>query len=165
MKKVLVAYFSQTGNTEKVARAIFDALQCEKEIKPIDESLDAIGYELIFCGFPVQGHSVPAKAKPFLKKLAKDQKVAFFTTHGSLRGGKFPRQALEDALGMTTQTKLMGTFGCRGKVKPELIDALAKQLQHEAWADEAHSAHEHPTAADLHDAAAFAQKMCKKAQI
>ena len=66
---------------------------------------------------------------------------------------------------MTTQTKLMGTFGCRGKVKPELIDALAKQLQHEAWADEAHSAHEHPTAADLQDAAAFAREMCKKAQI
>jgi len=165
MKKVLVAYFSQTGNTEKVARAIFDALQCEKEIKPIDDSLDTIGYELIFCGFAVQGHSVPAKAKPFLKKLAKDQKVAFFTTHGSLRDGVFPRQALEDALGMTPQTKLMGTFGCRGKVKPDLIDALAKQLQHEAWADEALSAHDHPTVADLQDAAAFAREMCKKAQI
>jgi flavodoxin len=165
MKKVLVIYYSQTGNTEKVARAIFDALQCEKEIKAMDADVDVRGYELIFCGFPVQAHSVPVKASPFLKKLAKDQKVAFFTTHGSLRGGKFPQQALEDALGMTKQTKVIGTFGCRGKVKPEMINALAKKLEHEAWIDEAHNAHEHPTAADLRDAADFAQEIIKKAQI
>jgi flavodoxin len=165
MTKVLVAYYSQTGNTEKVARAIFDALQCEKEIKAMDGNIDVQGYELIFCGFPVQAHSVPIKASTFLKKLVKDQKVAFFTTHGSLRGGKFPQQALEDALGMTKQTKVIGTFGCRGKVKPEMIDALVKQVEHEAWIDEAHSAHEHPTAADLHDAADFAREMIKKAQI
>lgn len=66
---------------------------------------------------------------------------------------------------MTKQTKVLGTFGCRGKVKPELIDALAKKLEHEAWVDEAHSAHEHPTVADLHDAADFAREMIKKAQI
>jgi len=165
MKKVLVAYYSQTGNTEKIAQAIYDALQCEKAIKAIDENCDSMGYELIFCGFPVQAHSVPSKVRPFLKELTKDQKVAFFTTHGSLRGGNFARQALEDAFGMAPQTKVIGTFGCRGKVQPKLIDKLAKQLEHEAWVDEAHSAHEHPTDADLHDAAVFTTEMTKKAQI
>lgn len=165
MKKVLVAYCSQTGNTEKIARAIFDALECEKEIQEINDTTQASGHELIFCGFPVQAHSVPVKASSFLKKLAKDQKVAFFTTHGALRGGKFPRQVLEDALGIAKQAKVIGTFGCRGKVRPDLIDSLAKKLEHEAWVDEANSAHEHPTVADLHDAADFAREMIKKAQI
>lgn len=95
MKKVLVAYWSQTGNTGKIARAIFDALECEKEIQEITDTTQASGYELIFCGFPVQAHSVPVKASSFMKKLAKDQKVAFFTTHGSLRGGNYRARPLK----------------------------------------------------------------------
>ncbi|MBN1548090.1 MAG: hypothetical protein JW902_15670 [Syntrophaceae bacterium] len=165
MQRVLVAYLSQTGNTEKVAKAIYDVLPCEKEIKEISDKVDLIGYGLIFCGFPVHAHSVPVKARPFLKKLANNQKVAFFTTHGSLTGGTFAKQALEDALGMTTHTKVIGTFACRGRVKPEIIEALSKKLEHEAWISEAGSADEHPTAADLSDAEDFALKMCQKAQI
>ncbi|MDX9746091.1 MAG: flavodoxin family protein [Syntrophales bacterium] len=165
MKKVLVAFFSQTGNTEKVARAICDALECEKEIRRIDETLPVEGYELIFCGFPVQAHSVPAQVVLYLKKLPKDQKVAFFTTHGSLRGGSLPRQALEDAMGLTKHAKIVSTFTCRGRVKEEVIAALGKKPQHEAWVEEAHSAHEHPTTADLEDAAAFALEACRKARI
>ena len=165
MKQVLVAYYSQTGNTEKVARAIYDALQCEKEIQAISETVDLQGYALIFCGFPIQAHSVPVKAQNFLKKLATGQKVAFFTTHGALKGGQFQKQALEDALSISKNAKVVGTFTCRGKVKQEVIDALTKKLEHEAWVDEAYSAAEHPTPADLQDAADFALEMVRKAQV
>ena len=163
MKKVLVAYYSQTGNTEKVAQAIYDAIPCEKEIKNMDEIEEVREYDLIFCGFPVQAHSVPLKAGAFIKQLSKDQRTAFFSTHGSLRGGQFPKQAIEDALGMATRATVIGTFCCRGKVRPEIIDALAKQPAHEAWIDEAHGAHEHPTPADLQDAADFAGEIIRKA--
>ena len=36
--KVLVTYFSKTGNTEKVARAIFEAIRMEKEIIPVNDA-------------------------------------------------------------------------------------------------------------------------------
>jgi len=90
--KVLVTYYSQTGNTEKVARAIYEAVTAQKEMKPVAQAA-AAGYDLVFCGFPVQAHSVPGKMAEFVKGLPKGQKTAFFATHGSLRGGQLPRQA------------------------------------------------------------------------
>ena len=86
--KVLVAYFSETGNTEKLAKAVFEAVEAsEKEILPIQEDTGADGYDVVFIGFPVHSHSVPGKVEAFAKKLADGQKVAYFATHGSMRGG------------------------------------------------------------------------------
>ncbi len=52
--RVLVAYMSKTGNTRKVAEAIYEALDCTKEIMPVDQVVDISGYDLSFLGFPVQ---------------------------------------------------------------------------------------------------------------
>ena len=86
--KVLVTYYSETGNTEKVARAIYDGIEkAEKEILPIQETENMEDYDLIFCGFPVHSHSIPAPAEKFLKGIPEGNKIARFATHGSLRGG------------------------------------------------------------------------------
>ncbi|MBI4634111.1 MAG: hypothetical protein HY742_09505 [Deltaproteobacteria bacterium] len=160
--KVLVTYYSQTGNTEKLARAIYDAIDVEKDLIPIGEVKSVEGYDIIFCGFPVHAHSVPGKVQPFFKKLLPGQKVAFFSTHGSLRGGLFPRQAFEHALSLATGVKIIGTFGSRGAVDTKLLDAIKKQQEHQAWAEEAQSAEGHPDAADLEDGRAFAIKIINK---
>ena len=61
--KVLVTYYSDTGNTEKVAQAIYEGIQkAEKEILPIQETGNVEEYDLILCGFPVHASSVPQKA-------------------------------------------------------------------------------------------------------
>ena len=93
--KALVTYYSQTGNTEKLARAIYDAIHFEKELIPVKEVKDSKGYDIIFVGFPVQAHSVPAAVHPFFKSLPDKQPIAFFCTHGSVRGGHLPKQAIE----------------------------------------------------------------------
>jgi flavodoxin len=160
--KALVAYFTQTGNTEKVARAIFEALPVDKELLPIRDVKNTKGYDLIFCGFPVQIHSVPGDAQPFIKSLEADQKVAFFSTHGSLRGGQLPKQAFENAIGLAARAKVLGHFGCRGKVDPKVIEFLMKKPESKAWAEEAQSAAGHPDKADLADAQDFALQILKK---
>lgn len=160
--KALVAYHTRTGNTEKVARAIFEALPVDKDLLPIRDVKSAKGYDLIFCGFPVQAHSVPEEAQPFIKALDENQKVAFFSTHGSLRGGQLPKQAFENAIGLAAGTKVIGHFGCRGKVDPKIIEFLMKKPENKAWAEEAQSAAGHPDRADLDDARDFAQQMLKK---
>lgn len=160
--KVLVTFYTQTGNTEKVAKAIYEAVTVQKEILPLTQARPA-GYDLIFCGFPVQAHSVPGKTADFIKGLPKGQKVAFFATHGSLRGGQLPRQAFESAAGLAVSLKVLGQFGCRGKVDPKVIDALMKKPEHKAWAEEALGASGNPDAADLKEAAEFAQAMVGKA--
>jgi flavodoxin len=161
--KALVVYYSQTGNTEKVARAIFEAINVDKEILPYDQVKNLQGYDIIFVGFPVMVHSVPAKMQPLIKNLPAGQKVAFFSTHGSLRGGQLPRQAFEDAAGLAVGEKVLGLFGCRGKVNPKIIEALMNQPANRAWAEEAQDADGHPDAADLADAKKFAEAMIDKA--
>jgi len=161
--KVLVTYYTQTGNTEKVAKAIYEAVNVQKEILPVSGVKTVAGYDLVFCGFPVQAHSIPGKIAEFIKTLPKGQKVAFFATHGSLRGGQLPRQAFESATGLAVNLKVLGQFGCRGKVDPKVIDALMKKPEHKAWAEEALGANGNPDAADLKEAAEFAQAVAGKA--
>jgi len=157
--KALVTYYSDTGNTEKLAHAIYEEIHFEKEIRPLSDVQSADGYDIIFCGFPVQAQSLPRKAQDFIKSLPAGQKVAFFSTHGSLRGGHLPRQAFEHALGLAAKSAVLGHFGCRGEVRQNIIDALLKKPEHRAWAEEAMGAAGHPDAQDLADGKTFAKEI------
>jgi flavodoxin len=163
--KVLVTYHSDTGNTEKLAQAIYEGVeQADKDIQPIKDVEDLGAYDLIFVGFPVHSHSVPAKVEAFIKALPQGKKLAFFATHGSLRGGHLAITALYYAISLASEEKVLGTFGCRGKVKQKIIDALMEKAEHRAWAIEAQGAAGHPDDADLEDAKQFAQWMVTKAR-
>jgi len=91
MRKTLVTYFSRTGNTKKVAEAIFAAIDGDKDLKPLEEAKPLEGYSLIFVGFPVQSHSVPYKVEEFLKTIPAGKKIAVFCTHGALPGHRLSR--------------------------------------------------------------------------
>ena len=157
--KALVAYYSETGNTERLARAIYEAINIDKELKPIQDANDTDGYDIIFYGFPVIAHSVPRKAQALIKKLPLGQKVVFFSTHGSFRDGQLPKQALEHAIGLSSKIKVLGHFGCRGKVSANVIDSLRAKPEHKAWVEEAMSADGHPDQHDLADAKKFTLQM------
>lgn len=161
--KVLVTYLSQTGNTEKVARAIHDSINRAKEIHPFQEVRSVEGYDLVFVGFPVHGNSVPAKIQPFLKSLPKNLPVAFFHTHAALRGSELARTGIENALALASQTRVLGTFACQGKVKPAVIESLRDKPENRKWCEEAQAADGHPDEADLADARAFAAGILAKA--
>lgn len=163
--KALVAYYSETGNTQKIARAIYDAVDFGKDLKKISEVEDWSGYDIIFYGFPVQAHSVPEAAAAPIAKIPEGRKIAFFSTHGSLRGGDLPKQAFEHALGLAVKLKVLGYFGCRGKVAEKIIDMLLKSPQHAAWGEEARGAIRHPDEHDLADAKTFAAQMIAKINI
>jgi len=160
--KALVSYYSATGNTKKVAQAIFAAIDVDKELTAVQDVKSVEGYDIIFYGFPVNAHSVPAKAASFISGLPAGQKIAFFSTHGSQRGGQLPKQAFEHALGLAAKLKVLGSFGCRGQVSQQIIDALMKSPEHKAWAEEAQSANGHPDQSDLADAKKFAAEMLAK---
>jgi flavodoxin len=160
--KALVTYYSQTGNTEKIARAIYDAIHFEKELLPVRDITSVQGYDIIFAGFPVQAHSVPAAFLPFFKKLPAGQQIALFCTHGSLRGGQLPKQAIEHAIGLASGARIIGTFTVRGEVNPKVLDSLMNSPQHHVWAQEALGASNHPDQADLADAKEFVKNILAK---
>ncbi len=126
MSKILITYFSKTGNTKIIAETIFKTVDGEKVIKPVKELLDneLEGYRLIFIGFPVHSHSVPFPVEAVLKNIPPNKKIAFFSTHGSLTGSRLAREALEYATVMMSKAKLLGTFTCRGKVSPDALEVL-----------------------------------------
>ena len=157
--KVLVTYFTQTGNTEKVAQAIYQAIGGNKEMVSLKEAKDPDGYDIIFCGFPVHSHSVPLPVQNFIKTIPPGKKLAFFVTHGSLRGGELAVTAIEHSISLASKLQVLGTFGCRGKVDTKIIEALLKKPEHRAWAETAKSAVSHPDESDLEDAKQFARKV------
>jgi len=162
---VLVAYYSETGNTRKVAEAIFAGIETvHKKLLPIEEVEDFAAADLIFCGFPVIHHGLPEKITAFMKRIPDGGKIALFATHGSMRGGEKAVTAFFAALSLCRNQKVLGTFGCQGQVKSQLIETLMEKPQHRAWALESQGAHGHPDAADLEDAKAFAAQMLVSAK-
>ena len=157
MSKILVAYISWSGNTKKIADAIFETLDGDVTIQPLDEIQALVEYELIFVGFPVHSHSVPFKAEDFIKKIPAGKKIAIFSTHGSLAGSRLSREALEHASILASNSKILGTFTCRGKVSMQAMEVLSKSPEHKAWVEMAASAQTHPDENDLEDARAFAK--------
>ena len=163
--KAVVTYHSESGNTKKVAEAIYDGiLEAKKDIIPLKEGVSTDEYDLVFCGFPVQAHSVPGKVASWVKNLPEGTKIAFFATHGSLRGGELAITAFHHALTLATKLTVLGTFGCRGKVKDSIIEGLMKKAEHKAWAQEAQGAAGHPDSGDMEDAKDFADAMITKAR-
>lgn len=157
MRKSLVTYHSLTGNTKKIAEAIYETLEGEKALKPLDEVEDIEEYQLVFIGFPVHSHGVPYKVEQFLNNIPSGKKIALFSTHGSHTGSRLSRAALEHAVVLAAKGKILGTFSCRGKVSPEALGKLKKSPEHQLWTEMAASAHTHPDKGDIADAQSFAR--------
>ncbi len=159
MNKTLVAYFTRTGNTRRIAEAIFEAIESEKEILTLDKVDHLSPYDLVFIGFPVQMHSVPLPVEDFLKRLPAGKKIALFCTHGSLAGHRLSREALEYAAILASRAKILGMFSSRGKLSVQALDALHRSPEHQEWVEMAASAGGHPNAVDLEEARVFARQM------
>jgi len=157
MSKILVTYLSQTGNTKKIAEAIFESIEGDRTLKPVGEAQEIEDYSLIFIGFPVHSHGVPFKIESFLKRIPQGKKIALFSTHGSLPGGRLAREALEHAASIASKAKILGTFSCRGKVSMAAMEVLSKSPEHKAWTEMAASARTHPDEEDIEDARSFAK--------
>ncbi len=162
--KTLVTYYSESGNTEKLAQAICEGLKAtDNEIEQISQAKNFEEYDIIFVGFPVHGSSVPSKAEKCLKRIPEGKMLAIFGTHGSHRGGPLAISAFYYAITLAPKTRVIGTFSCRGEVKASLLEGLISKPEYKFWALEAQSAQGHPDDADLQDGKQFAKLMLMKA--
>lgn len=158
--KVLIAYYSKTGNTEKLAKAIYEAsVEEEAVITRIEDAGDLSGYDIVFVGFPIFHHSVPGQAARLIQRIADDTPVALFATHGCLRGGKLAVEGFYHALSLASRLQVLGTFSTQGKVNLHVMEELSGLPEYRGWIDEANSSGSHPDAHDLDDARAYAAAM------
>jgi flavodoxin len=157
MSNILIAYMSLTGNTETIAEAIHSGLGGDVRLAPIKEVEGTESFDLIFIGFPVHSHSVPAPAERFLKSIPRGKKIALFSTHGSLSGSRLSREALEHASIIAAQGTILGSFSCRGKVSAKAMEVFSRSPENRVWAEMAVTARTHPDEHDIADAGTFAR--------
>ena len=128
--KVLVTYWSQTGNTRKIAEVIFRSLSCEKDLKNFEEVGSLEGYDLTFIGFPVSRFRPAPSAREFISKHAKGRKIALFVTHGIPAESIDPLQKailekeLEKCRQICTGAKLLGLYHCQGEISEKMANEL-----------------------------------------
>jgi flavodoxin len=162
--RVLVAYMSKTGNTKKVAEAIFGEIREEKEIKRIDEVDSLEGYDLAFLGFPVHALGPDKKAKAFLERHTKGNKVVLFITHASPEDHEELPSFLAKFRDAAAGADLLGMFDCQGQLAAgvRFVMRIHPNAKFRAWAKEDNSRGQ-PDAARLERARVFAREIMAKA--
>src|SRR5665647_3814806 len=121
--KVLVAFMSWTGNTRKIAEAIFQGIHGEKDIATFDKVSDASGYDIVFVGFPIHGYGQPAEeAVSFVKEYCAGKKVALFVTHAAPEDSLYVPPWLEACKEAVTTSQLLGLANFQGQIALQKVD-------------------------------------------
>ncbi|MEE9516762.1 MAG: flavodoxin family protein [Candidatus Adiutricales bacterium] len=168
--KVLVTYFSQTGNTEKIAKAICEtaAQENEVELKKLEEvsAADTAGYDFVFIGSPLHAANLAAPVKKFLGAMqaGPGQKIAGFITHFA---PAYPDQAMGGFIEPITTAcqekgiEYRGCFDCQGALTESLHEAVKKgqNLTDEQWAGMVKQMTGHPNDEDTSKAKEFAKEV------
>ena len=180
--KVLIAYYSETGNTEKIAHAVQEEVagehdvQCSKIADVTADDLRDVG--LLFLGAPCHGSDLAKPLRKFLAGLPESPgfKVAGFFTHATYApdehaGGK---EIFEEWAGKCIasfedpcrekQIAFLGYFHCMGAPSPPIEKFIRREIisSEEEWRSYLAEVKTRPDSKDLHNARAFARKMLSK---
>jgi flavodoxin len=136
--RTLVIYHTEYGNTEKIARAIADALSDHGESRAVAveevDALDARGLDLLAVGAPTQRHGLPAAARDMLEGLPQGsldgvRALAFDTRYHGARWitGSAARgigKLLDDRLGchLLAPPESFFVTGEEGELEPGEVD-------------------------------------------
>lgn len=110
MKKLLVLYYSRSGNTEKMAKAVAEGAQADGiqvDINYHMESQDLAAYDAIAVGVPTYNHDMPMDFKNLFEEVAakgvtlKSKVFAVFGSYGwSGEAPKLLTEILKNRFGM-----------------------------------------------------------------
>lgn len=175
---ILIAYFTQTGNTEKIARAMYEEVLSqgyEAHLKRVDEiTSEALNaYNLVFLGSACHNADLAKPVKMILEGIAQSPafKLAGFATHATFtpEGGERQRELYEKWAGRcaesferTSQKKeidLLGYFSCQGVPSPP-IEAFIHSVivpDEEEWEEYVVEMRKHPNEEDMEKAKGFAR--------
>jgi flavodoxin len=159
--KVLVAYFSQTGNTKKIAEAIYGEIKQDKEIKKLKEVEGLDGYDFSFIGLPLQAFGPAKDAKDFLKTKTAGKKVALFITHAVPEGAPQLAEWLGKCEKAAAGAEIAGMFDCQGELSQAVADMLLKSddPNMQAFGKMRSATTGQPDASRIEKAKAFAREM------
>jgi flavodoxin len=153
--KSMVVYSSRTGNTLKVAQAVYEALPLPKTLYPVEEAPEPGPYDFIALGFWVDKGTADEKARRYLEKV-KGKPIFLFGTLGAYPDSDHGKKCMENVKALAADNQILGTFLCQGRVDPEMIKWMEENLQddpHHSMTPERRArlreAERHPDADDL----------------
>lgn len=168
--KVLVVYFSHTGNTEKIASAIYEEASQEnsavlKKLNDVDPS--SLGeYDQVFIGSPINAGKLAKEINEFLNKLTRLQKMklAGFITHAA---PAYPKQTIDQMtqpfadVCKVNDMEYKGCFSCQGYLADFMHEAVQKmqKVDDDEWQEKVKQMTGHPNVDDEADARAFARSV------
>ena len=162
--KVLVAYMSKTGNTRKVAQAIFGEINDEKELRPIDEVDSTEEYDIAFLGFPIEKEGPSKKAVQFLEKHCNNGKeIVLFVTHAAQEDSLELLPMLAKFKEAARGANIVDMFDCQGELARtvKLIMSVMPNAKYRRWAKLDNSRGQ-PDETRLERARAFARSVMQR---
>jgi flavodoxin len=174
---ILIAYFSQTGNTAKVAQAIYEAVSSQADkahLKEIDEitagGLNA--YDLVYLGSACHDADLAKPVKHVLQEITHSSpfKLASFVTHATRmpEDGERAKELYAKWAGLCTRTldqvceekqiAFLGYFHCQGVPSPPIETFIHNTIitDDDEWETYVEEVRKHPDEEDLEKAKAFA---------
>ena len=172
--KILVAFFSQTGNTEQIANAIHQEVSGshDADLKKVEEisAGDLAGYDIVFVGSPIHGNGLAAPVRELMEAVPDGSsfKLAGFVTHASSayekEGFDQGMQSLED-ISTGKNIAYLGVFDCEGRMA-EMLKPMIKEargVSDEEWDKRMAELDQHPNAEDEQKAKDFAKDILSRA--
>ncbi len=181
--KILISYFTQTGNTEKVARAIYDEVSSqehEAHLKRIKEiAVDSLNdYDLIFIGSTCHSADLANPVKQILQEVAESPKfkLAGFATHATHtpEGGKREQELYKrwaskcivsfNKASQEKQIDFLGYFNCQGAPSAPIEAFIHNEIiiDEDEWKEYIAEVRKHPDTEDLQQAKEFARQVLAK---
>ena len=152
---------SQTGNTKKIAEAIYDAIPQPKEIKRVDDVTSLEGYDLAFLGFPIHASGPDKKAKAFLETHTKNRTMALFITHAATDGAPPVQGWIQKFRDAAVGANIVGVFECQGQAS-RLIKTIMLLNRNPGVRASARSSQGQPDASRLERVRTFANEIMNK---
>ena len=150
---------SRTGNTKKIAEAIYGAIPQPKDIKPVEDVTSLEGYDLAFLGFPVHSFGPDEPTKTFLETHVQDRAIALFITHMAPEHSPALQEIIQKFRDAAVGANIVGIFNCQGQaceeVKTFMLNSNIPLLRAAAQAD---SSQGQPDATRLERARTFANE-------
>jgi len=160
--KISIVYYTKSGNTEKIAKAIHSELEKDgailKSVNDVDIS-DLMNSDIVIFGSPVHLKSIPVKMLSIIKKLPKPitWKLAWFYTYGVPDPSYYIAiekriQKFVDENGIS----LLGIFKCLGEHREtDLLEKFSKEAAEKARLE----SKGHPNDLDITEAKKFAKEI------
>ena len=181
--RILIVYFTQTKNTEKVANGIYEELLTqghEVRLEKIEgitpENLE--DYNIIFMGSACHDADLAQPVKQLLEGIphSPPYKIAGFVTHATYTddGGNRERELYDKWAGkciksfnQVSQEKnidFLGYFHCRGAPTPEIADFVHRVIvtDEDEWNKYKEEVNKHPNEEDIQRAKEFAHNVLLK---